>query len=290
MKIHAYNVSAQGAATLDTLFTQVQGYTLEQRLRSISGSEIRVEAAEQRNNLWFVDFGGIRPDGPGRASAATPIEDFDLDDTEGFAHETAALYDPASSFIVMQYNHFGPRSGRIQAYLSMLAREMGNGGPSTHPEGDGFAFFPVLKPSAADRLNSMGIVKNVEFSFYVPGVLANDGGQRQALGALLNNPLIGSADRVRIQLAASRDRAGSLAVNHVRQVVSDLLGVRDELFDLSVMAKETEESPTEPVDLVEARLEADIPVQRIGRRYGRDERWQVLQQAFATWRANGQLT
>jgi hypothetical protein len=81
-----------------------------------------------------------------------------------------------------------------------------------------------------------------------------------------------------------------LRVNHVRSIVSELIGIRDDVSELNVLAKETEDSPSEPVDFINARLEADIPVHRTGRRYGQRERWAALKQTYDTWRENGQLS
>lgn len=212
---------------------------------------------------------------------------------EGFGHETASCYNPAIGFLALQYNHYGPRVTRINTYLSLFADiaagvdENDVAALAASPEG--FGLEPVLKAEAEDALNGMGIVKGIEMAFHVPGVLANDGREKQSLNSLLDNPLIGHSDRVRIHVSAARARASSLALNDVRQAVSDLLGFRDEVSELQVTAKETEESPSEPIDFLNARLEADPAVLREGRRYGREHRWEALRHALSTWQANGQL-
>jgi hypothetical protein len=98
----------------------------------------------------------------------------------------------------------------------------------------------------------------IEISFFVPGLLSHEASSQQSLSSFLDNPLVGSADRIRIQLSASRGRAASLAVNHARSIVSELIGIREDVLELHVLAKETEDSPSEPVDFINARLEADI--------------------------------
>ncbi|TIR15520.1 MAG: hypothetical protein E5X34_28915 [Mesorhizobium sp.] len=285
MKIHAFRAMQIGLVNLAQTLDHIGGLPLEQRLRDISGSQIRLEAAVHGDNLWSLDFGGIRMEGPGRASANMPIQDFEMAEDEGFGHETAACFD--GEFLVLQYNHFGPRVARIREYLSRFGREIAGG---ANVDGEQlFNFVPVLKEDANERLAHMGLVKSMEISFYVPGIVANNGINRPSLSALLNTPLIGTASKVRIQISAARDRASSLALNQVRQAVDDLVGLREDVSELQLIAKETEDSPSEPVDFLEARLEADIPVQRVGRRYGRNERWVALRQALDTWRANGQL-
>jgi hypothetical protein len=58
---------------------------------------------------------------------------------------------------------------------------------------------------------------------------------------------------------------------------------------LNITAQESEEAPREQVDFIEARLEEDVDVQRVGRRYGRNERWEALRQMYERWRADGHL-
>lgn len=286
MKIHAFRVAEVGNVTLSAVIEHVSALPLEERLKEVNGVPLRIEEARQVGNVWLIDFASIRHEGPGRAAADAPIEDFDLAEEEGFGHETAACFNPQSSFMTLQYNHFGPRIARIQTYLFMWAVVLGG-----HDLPDqGFGFTPVLKADAATRLGHMGIVKNIEISFHVPGVQAQAISDRQSLNSFLSNPLVGSAQKIRLQLSAGRARGASLAVNYVQQMISDLLGVREDVETLNISAQENEEAPTEPIDFIEARLEADIPVHRVGRRYGRQERWNALNQAFSTWSANGQFS
>ena len=287
MKIHAYRVFPQSEVSLDQILQHLSEQTLEQRLQSVDDIQLRLEAAEKPGATWFIEFGGIRREGPGKASANTPIEDFDLEDHEGFGHETAACFD--GRFLLVQYNHYGPRISRIRKYLSIVGRMLDRESGTSNGASEILNIVPVLKENAQDRLAHMGLVKSIEISFYVPGVLANNGQSRQSLSSLLNNPLIGTADRIRLQVSAAKGRASSLALNQVRQAIDDLLGLREDVSQLEVTAKETEDAPSEAVDFIEARLEADIPIARQGRRYGRDDRWAALNQALQAWRADGRL-
>lgn len=116
------------------------------------------------------------------------------------------------------------------------------------------------------------------------------GGTRQSLGSLLSVPIMGGARTLRMQVSAGQKRGASLAIDQVRQAVHDLLGLKDDLIELSVTAKESEDAPSEPVDFLEARLQADIPVPiTAGRRYGQAERLAALRQAFQIWQTNGLL-
>jgi hypothetical protein len=106
----------------------------------------------------------------------------------------------------------------------------------------------------------------------------------------LNIPIFGNAEKIRMQIGASREKGASLSIANIKRVVRDLLHLHGNVIDLSVVAKPDEDAPSEPMDFLEARLQADIPVPLgAGRRYGREERFRALAQAYETWRNNGQL-
>jgi hypothetical protein len=73
----------------------------------------------------------------------------------------------------------------------------------------------------ADRLNRMQPIKNIELSLYVPGALAQPQGERQSLNSFLDNPLVGSAAKIRMQISAGRERGASLSVDDVRNLIRD---------------------------------------------------------------------
>lgn len=293
MKVHAFRIVPRGNISLDAVLNHLVALPLPARLRTVFGVPMRLEFGNKRGNrYWLLDFGLIRHDGPGRASANAPIQDFDLQPDEGFGLETAAYFDTRSHFMTLQYNHNGARARRIESYLYSFERALAG-----QPEGDerpddasGFTFVPVVKPEAANRLQNVGIVKSIDVSFYLPGLLAQHAQQRRSLSALLDTPILGDAERVRLHVAAGQRRGASLRVQNVIRAVRDLLPMREQLYDLNVTAKAHEDAPSEPVDFLEARLEADMPI-LVGpnRRYGRDERFAALQQTHEIWSANGLL-
>jgi len=243
---------------------------------------IRVEEMTTKGALRFVDFAAISHDGPGKASFSGPIEDFDLEDTEGFGHETAFCYSKEKQAVILQYNHVGPRVGRIQSYLAEFALVIGG-------EATVFSFDPVLKSEAVMRLNEVSVVKRIDVSVFVPGILASPETERMSLNQLLSNPVVGSSDRLNFSISAGRAKSASLSVDSVKRMVAELLGFKGDVMQLSIVAREGEDAPSEPIDLLNARLEADIPVPRAGRRIARADRFKALHQAFDAWSSNGQL-
>jgi hypothetical protein len=292
MKIHAFKAEQLGLTSLDELILRIEQLQLDDRLRSISGYNMRLEDTRRTGRFILMDFVGIRHDGPGRASATGPIQDFDLEDHEGFGHETAVCYHIDNKILTMQYNHFGPRISKLQSYLYTFL----NGTPSADENGtlpineSGIYFLPILRSDASDRLNNMTIVKNIEISLFVPGAIGSVGQSSPSLNGLLSNPLVGSSDKFKFRLSVGKEKGRSLSLDAVKNTITELLGLRDDVTSIQVTGMDSEESPQEPIDLLEARLEADPPVIRTGRRYGRAERWDALMSTFNIWHGNGQLS
>lgn len=289
MKIHAFRISQRGTITLEEVLTHISSLPLDDRLRDISGCGIRLEDGRQGTSSWFLDFGALQHDGPGRASPLDPIRDFDLEEHEGFGQETAAYYHINQKAFILQYNHFGPRISKIQAYLSDFARLLNKQAGGLATEDDGFMLIPILKPEAADRLKQMSIVKSIEIALFVPGVLASKFDFAPSLRQILDGPLVASAESFKFQLSVSRKKGKSLSLEHVKQLAKDLLGVRDDVSTIQITAMESDDAPREPLDLLEARLIADPVIRKSGRRYARDDRWSALKHTFDIWLDNNQL-
>jgi hypothetical protein len=78
VKLHAFKVVPREQFSLDQVLTHINNIPLRDRLRTIVNNEIRLEVASKTGQIWALDFGGLRPDGPGRASPESPISDFDM--------------------------------------------------------------------------------------------------------------------------------------------------------------------------------------------------------------------
>ncbi len=286
LKVHAYHIVQRGNVSLVQTLTHVAQLQLPNRLRTVSAVPMRLEHCVQQGPYWLMDFTLIRRKGPGRASPTEPVSDFDLEDDEGFGEETAAIYAPNSGFMALQYNHYGPRQSRIQAYLHSMSLAVA--GQPDHVElpdsQNGFDFNPLLKAEAVDRLDNLGIIKTISASFHVPGVLARPEARRRSLTGLLDMPIMGGAQNVQFEISAGRGKERSLHPNRVRQAVRELLAAREEINSLTVTAKENADAPSEPVDFLDARLETDVEVALVGRRYPRAQRLAALRLAFETWR------
>lgn len=121
MKIHAFKVTKEDktADLADVLKLVHAEKKLDKRIRLINRAELRIDSIELRDGVWFLDFVKFRQtQGPGRGKKKAKTEGFEFKRGESFAEETAALYDPATNYMLVQYNHSGVRAGSIAQYLS----------------------------------------------------------------------------------------------------------------------------------------------------------------------------
>ena len=99
MKIHAFKVVCRGGPSLDEVLKIISGLPLEERMRTISGGSIRLENANRVSAGWFLDFGGLRPEGPGRESPTAPITDIELAEDELFVKKPPLSTIPSQSLL-----------------------------------------------------------------------------------------------------------------------------------------------------------------------------------------------
>lgn len=94
---------------LETLIETVGAHPLEKRMRQVTTQPIRMEDPlppdEKFKQVWRLSFLKFRAEGFGRVSPNRAAESIPLADGESFSEDTAALYDPDSKTLVVQYNH-----------------------------------------------------------------------------------------------------------------------------------------------------------------------------------------
>lgn len=122
MKIFPYEI--RDRVPITPTLQKIDSRPLAARVRSVSGYKMKMEVLDQQkvggSPVFFMDFCKHRPSGPGLAKATAKTTGFNLGRDESFGEMTAVLYDPKTSFVVVQYNHYGPRPGSIAAYISLF--------------------------------------------------------------------------------------------------------------------------------------------------------------------------
>ncbi len=281
MKVHAFKVDKQddSAPLEDVLVLVERQANLRERIRIIRNSEIRAEAVEQRDGVWLMDFVRIRTDhGPGRVSRDAEVEGFDFDDEEGFGEETAALFDPATGYILIQYNHFGVRAASIADYLCAFNEAANNL----------YTFKPKYDGDVERRLLNQGITRKVAFTLDVSKMSAQDRQRGEALSEAISYGRDSGADKIKVEISVSGDRNRSLAEKARNAITSlqNIMGQNPEaVTKLEVAGKEDRDAITEVLDLIGHRLSVEFSDLQVGPdlRYPREERWTALLRARNGW-------
>lgn len=281
MKVHAFKVEkTESSVPLESVFSLVEGESsLRNRIRVLGQAELRVEAVEKRNDLWLVDFVRIRTDhGPGRVGRDAEVEGFDFDDEEGFGEETAALYDPATGYMLVQYNHFGVRAAAISDYLSAFDASATNL----------YTLKPKYDEDVERRLLNQGITRKVAFTIDVSKMSAQDRQRGEPLAEAISYGRDTGADRIKVEILVNRERKDGLTekalngINSLRRIIGQN---PDAVSKLEVSGKEDRDSVTEVLDLIGQRLSSEFSDLKVGQdlRYPRDERWNALIRAKSGW-------
>lgn len=281
MKVHAFKVEkSEGSTDITDIFQQIEAEdSLRNRIRVINKSEIRVESIEKRNGLWYIDFVRIRTDhGPGSVTRNNPIQGFNIDEDGGFGEETAALYDPNSGYMIIQYNHFGVRAGVIAEYFSQYDKDMVNI----------YTLKPKFDEDVERRLMNKTITKKLAFTIDVSRMTARDRQEGQALSDALAYGHNTGADKLKIEISVSGDKGrslGELASDGLANLKGLLGNNPDVVSKLEVSGKDDRDSATEVLDLIGQRLSLEFKNLPVGKdlRYPKDERWDALLRSKNSW-------
>lgn len=280
--VHLYQVLTDDKSKpIDQLLEAVRTQPIESRLRNINNRDMRLDHVEQAaNGLWKLDFTVLRFDnGPGRASRDAPLRDFDLHEGEGFGEGTAAIYDPSSGHIALQYNHYGARASAICAYLSTLDEKP-----------NGYEFRISLNDTALARLKKKTVFTRLELKV-APAQLS--GAFKKAnvslCSALAAQQDTFGGDFISIEVGLDRQSKKSTLpiANTLKSLIQLAQGERDAVKRLQVSGKDSEVSPIDVVDLLEeARTTTfkDLPLS-LGLRYPLEDRLLRIERALRGWKA-----
>lgn len=281
MKVHAFKVEkTDGTTDLVNILEQIEAEnSLRERIRTINKAEVRVESLEKRDEVWCIDFVRIRTDhGPGNVTRDEPIQGFDIGEDGGFGEETAALYDPTTNYILIQYNHFGVRAGVIAEYLSQYYTD----------EVNVYSFKPKFDEDVERRLLNKTITKKLAFTIDVSRMTAQDRRNGQALSDAISYGRNSGADRLKVEISVTGDKERSLGqmaadgLNNLRTLVGNN---PDAITKLEVAGKDNRDATTEILDLIGHRLTKEHKNLQLGAdlRYPKEVRWQALLRTRRGW-------
>lgn len=282
MKVHAYKVEfTDGSQPLEEVLQQIENeQSLRERIRLINQVELRAESITQQDGLWLMDFVRIRTShGPGKVGRDSEVEGFEFEEEEGFGEETAALYDPTTGYMLIQYNHFGVRAGAIADYFSAY----------DGTENNLYTFKPKYDEDVERRLLNHGITRKISFCLDVTRMTEQDRQRGRPLSEAIDYGRQNGADKIKVEISVQGERNRSLAQGALDGLTAlrSILGQNpDAVTKLEVSGKENQDSVTEVLDLIAHRLSVEFNDLVLGAdlRYPRDERWRALTRAKNGWR------
>lgn len=282
MKVHLFKVSHhENTEPLENLLTRIAADPIEDRFRVVGVHDARVEnIVKRKDGLWLLDFGMMRYEhGPGRARKEEPIVGFDFEEGEAFGEETAALYDPHSRCMLVQYNHFGVRSGSIQKYLCDY----------DHGAANAYELAVVFDREVERKLATKTFFSRISISMAVSRLTEADRDDGVPLSEAIGIGGDYGGRHVNISIGMGPGRHNGLDSGSVKKTLAwikrQLRAESDAISKAEVVCKENPDGITEVLDLVHQRLVVSLDDIPLGDdlRFSQDDRWKGLLRARRAW-------
>ncbi len=271
MKTHLFKVKG---ASLLAIVKKLMSMDLERRRIR----EIKLEHSLcLENDLYAMDLAKHREFGPGRSSKNEITKGFDLRTDEGFGEMTAILYDNKRQFILVQYNHYGPRATSICEYFN---QSLGGGS---------LDFDPVLKKGELEKLNTHKYAKQVFYAIEFPN---NKFPPTTDIDSRVKHnwdiaQKTGMTNIGRIEVTLKQYRGGSVnRMLNCLQYCKSLLKNKNMLQSLKVEVSQEDNRKIEMLNLLQSQEEIALEgLIRDGttRMYSFDSRYNILLQAHEKW-------
>ena len=279
MKILLYEVSRR--ISLVEAIEAAAVLNIKDRIRRISNNEMKLEQVIKWAGCFIMDFCKHRDSGPGRAKRDREVQGFGLDKDEAFGEMTAALYDPETHFLVIQYNHYGPRPGSIGKYLS----HFGNYPP--------VKLKPRLRDNVLAEIDRKQYVKELSFA-YSAAALTEEHRKKIGMLTALNvlESMVDNIAEVKITFKAKHNIMRE-AASFMKKIVGINEDQEEAIKSASMKGSETLEAEPEFLNLLKATicetregLERDEETQM----YSFESRYRLLIKSFESWKRSGIIT
>lgn len=286
MKIRAFKMTSDKPKTMVSLIDMIHSLPLQDRVRPVGSGEISLKEVDSpRTGGRLLDFTSFRHAGPGKAPRGRRNEDFDLAHDEFFGEETAALFVPNGSDFVVQYNHHGPRISTIEQYLNSFAADLSS---QTGTKVSAISIDPIMRSDQLARFQKMTHIKRVSFKMFVPGALQAPQARRKSVSGIFDNSVVPSSETVSVEISAGRSK--QLQLGGVKSLVSDLLGLSEDVTKLVVTGSDDKDEQAAALDLLRAQLQTERTILSTSRkRHAIEERWLALRSAYDHWKSTGDL-
>ena len=245
------------------------------RNQSLSAGYARIDHIERKNQHWFMNFAKSRDgQGPVKMAKTSPLQGFRYNRGETPGEETAAMYDQATHYMVIQQNHHGIKVGGIQEYINRIAGC------------DFMEMHPVLAEDIDRKLRQARSAKTFCIKMDARGPTSLDHLAGISTGdalAMSNAQDIELVFRTRMQTGLSES---ILAVARRTREAVTRNGKKSGISKLTVKTVSVDKT-VELLDLMAPKMEKSYEILLDNeRRIPLDERYKKLKQAFDFWLPN----
>ena len=285
MKIFLYKI--EGMVSMEDTVRDIYSRAMQDRIRRVSDYDMKMEElVEQKvsgGSVLFMDFCKHRDSGPGLAKKNAKTKGFDLNEDESFGEMTAVLYDPKTAFVAVQYNHHGPRSGAIAAYISQFQPE------------ERVSFLPRIEEDIADKIDKKRYNNELSVS-YSAAIFSKSNEARglfpdmAALGSFGDN--IGKV-KITVRKASGKSAKMQNQEPFLRRVLRMIDGGNEMITSAKVTGSMTEEDKPEVLDILNARISVELEgLEQAPGTQMRSfaSRRKLLSDAFSAWKSAGIIT
>lgn len=282
VSVHLFTVQrSDHSIPLSDQLSFIAGQQLADRNRVIAKQNMRLESVELIGDCWYLDFAKIRFDnGPGKASLQSPVTGFQIADDEGFGEETAAIYCPANNAMVVQYNHYGVRSGSIAEYLSQYNTQQFNN----------YDLAVKYDPDVEASLAQKQFFRKLNFTLNFGKITQEhkDAGLSLSDVISLENTFQAGSVEIRISMPRGGDGLSLDAVRGAIDWFQDVTQVDPKAASkIEFHAGNDRDAAVEVLDLVHPKLTHSYESRELvigpDKRYTRESRFDILRRSLHSW-------
>lgn len=291
MSVHLFKVTKnESTQPLSDLLEKISQDDLQTRVIDIAGTKVRLEdilkpmSKGNQSRYWLLNFIKFRfENAPGKAKLDSQTEGFELAPNEGFGEETAALYDPKSNYMIIQYNHNGVRSHAIQEYFCLYGH--------TSESISGYELNIKLDPTTEERFLKKKYITKVQIKIAPFDILTQFRDADVSLTDMLKLSERSNSNHIELTLAAPKGESlkGKFARNFtgfLRKLMSHDSEENSRILSkFNVSGKVELEDRAEAINMLAAKLKLTIDNLQIGDdlRYTLKSRWEGLSRAANGW-------
>lgn len=291
MNVNLYKLqSVPGTPLLTDILTYINLLPLTDRLKRVGNFDIRLEhiapprSADNTSDFWLLDFIKLRfEQGPGKVGRSTPIEGFNLADDQGFGEEAAAIFDPATQYIAVQYNHHGVRATSMQDYFNQFL----SGGANVIA----YSFAIKLDERSDVRLAQKNFITKVKFKIAPSKIIAGHRNADIGLSTILDFNSQQNGGNIELTIKAAKGE--NLRNGPVMSLIRALKLIRTDdveeditaLTQFEVVGRNDILGRADSINMLAPKLQVVIDQLSLGgdRRYTILSRWIGLQRAMRGW-------